>query len=181
MGDDFADVAELAAGGEFVGGVAAGFPSGEIIYEDIHFCGVSGFGHGMGVFGADGERLLHHYGERLGSGGFAELGASFDDFAVLGGVGVNEDGLGMRGVQHFDEIGVIEVGGEAVFFGVSIEEGAVWFGDAEDGDVGAFCGGREKAFGVAMDQADYDYAERSGLDGAIVEGSVWGLGFLGLG
>lgn len=69
---------------------------------------------------------------------------------------------------------MIEVGGETVFFGVSIEEGAVGFGDAEDGDVGALYGGGEKAFGVAVDQADYDYAERGGLDGAIVEGSVLG-------
>lgn len=79
--------------------------------------------------------------------------AKFDDFAVIVGGGIAEDGLRMSGAESFVEIGVVERWVEMEFCGVVIEERAVGFGDGDDLDVGAIEGVREETVGVAVDEA----------------------------
>src|ERR1700747_3441401 len=116
MNDDSAEVADGAGVEEFVSGAVARIPGRFVVNEDVNLGATSGGGDGLGVFVGCGEWLFYHY-----RNGITRTG--FDDFAMVDGRGVAEDGLRVGGAQEFVEVGVIQGCVEFVFGGVAIEEG----------------------------------------------------------
>ena len=106
-----------------------------------------------GIFIADGQRLFHHHRDFV-------FGADFDGAAMVISVGVDEDSLRMRSVEHFVEVGVIETGVEMKIRSVTVEEFAVRFGDANDFNVVAIFDALEESVGVSVGHAGDGDAQR---------------------
>ena len=83
---------------------------------------------GVGIRGADGQRLFHHHGDSV-------PGADFHHSAVIEGVGVCQDGLGMGFPQHFSEIGKKQTAVKAKLLCVTRRNLLVRLGDSDNLDV----------------------------------------------
>ena len=98
--DDYlANFADGVLVDEVVGSVIAAVPGGLVVDEDGDLGGVGGSFDGAGIFVADGQRLFHHYRDVV-------LSTNFYRATMVEGVGVDEDGLRVRGGERFIEVGV---------------------------------------------------------------------------
>ncbi len=157
VNDNFANLADFVFVDEIVGGAIAAIPRGFVIDEDGNVGGFCRALDGVSVVDADGERLFHHDGDFV-------FGADFDGADVIVRVGVDEDGLRLRGGEQFVKIGVVHLGVEIKFCGVAIEDGFVGLGDADEFDVVAIFDVREEAVGVSVSEAGHGNSESgSGL------------------
>lgn len=157
--DDFADVAELALlyFGEDL--AIAGVPGGFVVDEDVDVMLAGGGADGEGVGEGCGEGLFDHGGNAVTCGGF-------DDFAMVLDGGVDEDGVGVLGVEHAVGIGVEQLGIEVVFGGVAPGEGGIGLDDGDELGAGVIGESAKEALHMAVDEADDGDADGgSGGDG----------------
>jgi hypothetical protein len=104
---------------------------------------VGGSFDGTGIFVADGQRLFHHYRNMV-------LGTNVYRATMVECVGVDEDGMRVRGGERFIEIGVPQVSVEAELCGVAIEQFAVGLRDGDDLNVLAIFDAREESVSVTV-------------------------------
>src|SRR5438445_3186402 len=117
---------------------------------------------GEGVFYGGGEGFFDHHGD-------VERGGLLDGGAVVGDGGVDEDGLGVRALEHRGFGGEEEIGGEVGAVDVVLAEGGVGVGDAYKLDLGVRREVVEEALDVAVDEADDGYSDGGwGLGGCAV-------------
>ena len=150
--DELAEVADLAFVEDVCGGGVGVVPGGLVVGEDGDVVFFGEALDGEGVFYRCGEGLFDHGGDVEGSG-------LLDGGAVAGDGGVDEDGLGMRGLEHRGFCGEEEVVREVGDGGVLLAEGGVGLGDADEGDLGVGGEGVEEAPYVVVVEADDGYAD----------------------
>ncbi len=162
--DDFANIAEFAFIEEIFSEGVAGIPSGFVIDKDVNLRRAREFGHAERVVIADGERFFHHDVN-------VRFSAGFDSVEMFEGVGIADDAFRFDVGEHLFGGGEIKIGAEVVLFGVFVEQGAVWFGDADDLDVVTLEGVVEEAGHVTVSETDdRDFEWRRGVGGECEQG-----------
>ena len=110
--------------------MVAAIPRGLVVHQHLDVALARGIGDGVRILGADRQRLFHHDVD-------AVAGAYLHHSSVIKSIGVRQDGLRMRLLQHVFQIGKEQTAVETKLRGITCRNLLVRFGDSDNLDVSA--------------------------------------------